>query len=186
MIFLDHGDTPIARPLPDLWVGVVFELGKDTPRCFRRTYSFILPSHTQALPTLSNDIRKTPLLERSIPECRSQSLCLLCIAQSSFQQQSTPNVVFLTRGFYLGRFELPFMRILYQTSRLSPITNAVSSAADLHPALSSPSATPLRSGGYAGKRAPRRCAPTNAERRGRRESPIGQAYGGLWCIPISL
>ena len=38
------------------------------------------------------------------------------------------------------------MRILYQTSRISPITNAVSSAADLHPALSSPSATPLRSG----------------------------------------
>ena len=56
------------------------------------------------------------------------------------------------------------MRILYQTSRLSPITNAVSSAADLHPALSSPSATPLRSGGYARKRAPRRCAPTNAAR----------------------
>ena len=43
---------------------------------------------------------KRPLLERSIP-----SRCLLCIAQSSFQQQSTPNVVFLTRGFYLGRFD---------------------------------------------------------------------------------
>ena len=42
---------------------------------------------------------------------------------------------------------------------------AVSSAADLHPALSSPSATPLRSRGYAGKRAPRRCAPTKAARR---------------------
>jgi hypothetical protein len=54
------GDTPIARPLPDLWVGVVFELGKDIPCGFRRTYSFMLPSHTQALPTLSNDIRKTP------------------------------------------------------------------------------------------------------------------------------
>ena len=41
-------------------------------------------------------------------------------------------------------------------------------------------------GFIAGKRAPRRCAPTKAERRGRRESPIGQAYGGLWRIPISL
>ena len=80
-------------------------------------------------PPFQMTYEKRPLLERSIPECRSQSLCLLCIAQSSFQQQSTPNVVFLTRGFYLGRFELPFMRILYQTSRLSPITNAVSSAA---------------------------------------------------------
>ena len=103
-ILQTDGDAPIARSLPDLWVGVVFELGKD-PHCgFRRTYSFILPSHTQALPTLSNDIRKTPLLERSIPECRGRSRCLLCIAQSSFQQQSTPNVVFLTRGFYLGHF----------------------------------------------------------------------------------
>ena len=97
-------------------------------------------------PPFQMTYEKRPLLERSIPECRSQSLCLLCIAQSSFQQQSTPNVVFLTRGFYLGRFELPFMRILYQTSRLSPIPNAGFSAADLP----------------RGKRAPRRCAPTNA------------------------
>ena len=50
------GDTPIARPLPNLWVGVVFELGKDIPCGFRRTYSFILSSHTQTLPSLSNDM----------------------------------------------------------------------------------------------------------------------------------
>ncbi len=47
------GDTPIARPLPDFWIGVVFELGKDTPCGFRRTYSFILYCHTQTLFSLS-------------------------------------------------------------------------------------------------------------------------------------
>ena len=47
------GDAPIARSLPDLWVGVVFELGKDTPRGFRRMYSFILYCHTQTLFSLS-------------------------------------------------------------------------------------------------------------------------------------
>lgn len=47
------GETPIARPLPDLWVGVVFELGKDTPRGFRRMYRFILYCHTQTLFSLS-------------------------------------------------------------------------------------------------------------------------------------
>ena len=62
------------------------------------------------------------------------------------------------------------MRILYQTSRL-----CAHSKRRFH-----------RGKSAAEKRASRRCAPTNAERRGRRESPIGQAYGGLWCIPISL
>jgi len=52
-ILQTDGDTPIARPLPDLWVGVVFELGKDTPRGFRRMYSFILYCHTQTLFSLS-------------------------------------------------------------------------------------------------------------------------------------
>jgi hypothetical protein len=47
------GEAPIARPLPDLWIGVVFELGKDTPRGFRRMYSFILYCHTQTLFSLS-------------------------------------------------------------------------------------------------------------------------------------
>ena len=55
-------------------------------------------------PPFQMTYEKRPLLERSIPECRGRSRCLLCIAQSSFQQQSTPNVVFLTRGFYLGHF----------------------------------------------------------------------------------
>ncbi len=50
------GDAPIARPLPDLWIRVIFELGKDVPCGFRRTYSFILYSHTQTLPSLSNDM----------------------------------------------------------------------------------------------------------------------------------
>jgi hypothetical protein len=50
------GDTPIARPLPDPWIRVIFELGKDIPCGFRRTYSFILYSHTQTLPSLSNDM----------------------------------------------------------------------------------------------------------------------------------
>jgi len=35
------GDAPIARSMPDLRVGVVFELGKDIPCGFRRTYSFM-------------------------------------------------------------------------------------------------------------------------------------------------
>jgi hypothetical protein len=52
-ILQTDGDTPIARPLPDFWVGVVFELGKDTPRGFRRMYSFILYCHTQTLFSLS-------------------------------------------------------------------------------------------------------------------------------------
>jgi hypothetical protein len=52
-ILQTDGDTPIARPLPDLWVGVVFELGKDTPRCFRRTYTFILSCHAQTLSSIS-------------------------------------------------------------------------------------------------------------------------------------
>ena len=51
------GETPIARPLPDFWVGVVFELGKDTSCGFRRTYNFILSCHTQTLSFLSNDMR---------------------------------------------------------------------------------------------------------------------------------
>ena len=34
------GEAPIARPLPNLWVGVVFKLGKDIPCGFRRTYTF--------------------------------------------------------------------------------------------------------------------------------------------------
>ena len=50
------GDTPIARPLPDLWVGVIFELGKDATCGFRRTHSFILSCHTQTLFSLSNDM----------------------------------------------------------------------------------------------------------------------------------
>ncbi len=50
------GDAPIARSLTDLWVGVIFELGKDTPRCFRRTYCFILSCHTQTRSSLSNDM----------------------------------------------------------------------------------------------------------------------------------
>ena len=108
------GDAPIARSPPDLWVGVVFELGKD-PHCgFRRTYCFILPSHTQALLSLSNDMRKAPLLECSIPEYRGRSRNLLRVAQSPFQQQyhAIP-VVFhplLTPssrrgGFRMGRFD---------------------------------------------------------------------------------
>ena len=52
-ILQTDGDTPIARPLPDLWVGVVFELGKDTPRCFSRTYTFILSCHAQTLSSIS-------------------------------------------------------------------------------------------------------------------------------------
>ena len=59
-------------------------------------------------PPFQMTYKKRPLLERSIPECRGRSRCLLCIAQSSFQQQSTPNVVFLTRGFYLSRFDTAF------------------------------------------------------------------------------
>jgi hypothetical protein len=52
-ILQTDGDTPIARPLPDLWVGVVFELGKDTPCGFRRTYTFILSCHAQTLSSIS-------------------------------------------------------------------------------------------------------------------------------------
>ena len=50
------GEAPIARPLPNLWVRVIFELGKDIPCGFRRTYSFILSCHTQTRSSLSNDI----------------------------------------------------------------------------------------------------------------------------------
>ena len=52
-ILQTDGETPIARPLPDLWVGVIFELGKDTPCGFRSTYNFILSCHTQTLSSLS-------------------------------------------------------------------------------------------------------------------------------------
>ena len=50
------GEAPIARPLPNLWVGVIFELGKDIPCGFRRTYCFILSCHTQTRSSLSNDM----------------------------------------------------------------------------------------------------------------------------------
>ena len=55
-ILQTDGDAPIARPLPDLWIRVIFELGKDAPCGFRRTYSFILSCHTQTLSSLSNDM----------------------------------------------------------------------------------------------------------------------------------
>ena len=54
------GEAPIARPLPDLRIGGVFELGKDAPCSFRRTYSFILSCHTQTLSSLSVDKQDTP------------------------------------------------------------------------------------------------------------------------------
>ena len=50
------GEAPIARPLPNLWVGVIFELSKDIPCGFRRTYCFILSCHTQTRSSLSNDM----------------------------------------------------------------------------------------------------------------------------------
>ena len=49
------GEAPIARPLPNLWVRVIFELGKDIPCGFRRTYSF-LSCHTQTRSSLSNEM----------------------------------------------------------------------------------------------------------------------------------
>ena len=50
------GEAPITRPLPDLWVGVIFEFGKNTPCGFRRTYGFIMSCHTQTLSSLSDDM----------------------------------------------------------------------------------------------------------------------------------
>ena len=100
-------------------------------------------------PPFQMTYEKRPLLERSIPECRGRSRCLLCIAQSSFQQQSTPNVVFLTRGFYLGRFD---------TALHAHIIPNISPFAHYKRRLQ-------RDGFAAGKRAPRRCAPTKAARR---------------------
>ena len=55
-ILQTDGDAPIARPLPDFWVGGVFELGKDIPCGFRRTYSFIMSCHTETRSSLSNDM----------------------------------------------------------------------------------------------------------------------------------
>ena len=104
----------------------------------------------ELFPSFQLTCEKHLLLERSIPERRGQNhLSLLCIAQSSFQQQSTPNVVFLTRGFYLGRSD---------TALHAHIIPNISPFAHYKRRLQ-------RDGFAAGKRAPRRCAPTKAARR---------------------
>ena len=88
------GEAPITRPLPDLWVGVIFEFGKNTPCCFRRTYSFILSCHTQTLSSLSNDKQDAPppgmfhsRMSRSKPLVFLVSDCIIF-----FHGDSIPNI----------------------------------------------------------------------------------------------
>ena len=93
------GEAPIARPLPNLWVGVVFELGKDIPCGFRRTYSF-LSCHTQTRSSLSNDMHTH---FRNVPfqyVARKGAICRFAF-HSSFALGAIVYQIFtvLSRGF---------------------------------------------------------------------------------------
>ena len=105
------GEAPIARPLPDLRVRVVFELGKDIPCGFRRTYSFILSCHTQTLSSLSNDMHTH---FRNVPfqyVAREDARCRFT-AHSSFAFQATVYQIFtaLPHGFCGSRGPLDSLR----------------------------------------------------------------------------
>ena len=87
------GEAPIARPLPDLRVRVVFELGKDIPCGFRRTYSFILSCHTQTLSSLSNDMHthfRNVTFQYVALQGRYLSICLSFVIRSL--GNSIPNI----------------------------------------------------------------------------------------------
>ena len=115
------GDAPIARPLPDLWVGVVFELGKDIPCGFRRTYSFILSCHTQTLSSLSNDMhthfRNVPFqyVARKGTICRFASHSSFAFWAIVYQNPVVRRTLFSTRLH--NQFLSPDVRDVYTHHR---------------------------------------------------------------------